>query len=146
MTFDMAIGGTEQVIRQLVENRDADRYVHIVACIDNAIGELGVELQARNVAVIRLARRPGFDMALVRALRAMIKAQRIDIVHCHQYTPYVYGLLAAVWLPAKVVFTEHGRFYPDIYKWKRAVINPLFARFTAAITAISQATANALVN
>ena len=56
-----------------------------------------------------------------------------------------YGALAAVGLPTKVVFTEHGRFYPDVYTWKRRVVNQLLARLTDAIVSISEATRQALI-
>src|SRR5690554_7746601 len=45
---------------------------------------------------------------------------------------------------AKVVFTEHGRFYPDRYRYKGALINPLLAILTPAVVAISSATRDAL--
>jgi glycosyltransferase involved in cell wall biosynthesis len=53
--------------------------------------------------------------------------------------------LASLNSDVKVIFTEHGRFYPEVYKWKRVLINPLLARRTDAITAISEATRQALI-
>jgi glycosyltransferase involved in cell wall biosynthesis len=45
-----------------------------------------------------------------------------------------------------VIFTEHGRFYPDSSSWKRKIVNPVLAFFTDSITAISKATKQALVD
>jgi glycosyltransferase involved in cell wall biosynthesis len=45
----------------------------------------------------------------------------------------------------KVIFTEHGRFYPDSSTWKRKLINPILNLFTNQVTAISKATKQALI-
>jgi len=145
ITFDMAIAGTEQVIRQLVENTDSKQFEVAICCIDGKIGELGQKLQAQGVTFHTLKRGGGFDRALVADLKRLVQEKHIDVLHCHQYTPYIYGLFASLGTRAKVIFTEHGRFYPDTYKWKRYLLNPLLSLFTFAITAISQATNNALV-
>jgi glycosyltransferase involved in cell wall biosynthesis len=58
----------------------------------------------------------------------------------------VYGTLASISTGTKVIFTEHGRFYPDSSSWKRRYINPVLAMLTDRITAISAATKQALVD
>ena len=145
VTFDMAIGGTEQVICQLVENTNPNNYETAIACIDNKIGELGLKLQQQGHKVYVLNRKPGFDYRLIAALKKLIDTGGFDILHCHQYTPYIYGVFAALGTKVEVIFTEHGRFYPDSYKWKRFIINPLLTLRTKAIVAISEATKQALI-
>ncbi len=146
LTFEMKLGGTQQVIRQLILGLDPATYQNHVLCIDGIIGELGESIVSQNLARVEAYKRePGFDFKLVQAIIRYVKANQIDIVHCHQYSPYVYGLLAGVFTKKKVIFTEHGRFYPDGPKWKRKLINPLLCILTHAVTTISQATAKALV-
>lgn len=140
----MGIGGTEQVIFQLVAN--ADQVEHSIVCIEGEIGPLGQKLQKKGIEFHILKREPGFDKALIKSIKNLIKSNQIDIVHCHQYTPYSYGVFAAMGTTAKVIFTEHGRFYPDRYSWKRRVLNPLLAFRTSAIVAISEATRDALAH
>jgi glycosyltransferase involved in cell wall biosynthesis len=144
VTLNMGFGGTEAVIRELVAADDAGRIQHEVICIDGLIGAIGQQLLSRGVAVQALKRRPGFDWALIGTLKKLIVSQRFDIVHCHQYTPWVYGCLASIGTPAKVLFTEHGRFHPDRYRYKAMVVNRILALFTHKIVAISSATRNAL--
>lgn len=144
VTFNMGIGGTEQVINQLICASDQNRFSHQVACIDDHIGSMGQSLLSNNIPVVALDRRQGFDSRLVAAIHRYIKSNNIHIVHCHQYTPYVYGLLGSIGTESKVIFTEHGRFYPERSSWKRKLLNPVFERFTYAVTAISKATAGAL--
>ena len=144
LTFNMGIGGTEQVIRQLVSGMDAGEASNEILCIDGQVGPMGEQLRETGIPVTSVARQPGFDRALIRAIRGRLREGGFDIVHCHQYTPWVYGWFAALGTPAKVVFTEHGRFYPDRYRYKAALINPLMARTTSSIVAISAATRLAL--
>ena len=146
LTFDMRIGGTEQVIKNLILGADSMRFTMSVLCIESPLGPFADDLLAENIQIHALARKPGFDIGLIGKIRQHIIEHKIDIIHCHQYTPYVYGLLGALLTSAKVVFTEHGRFYPDSTTWKRKLINPILHKFTAATTAISAATRDALVD
>lgn len=145
ITFNMQIGGTEQVIRNLVEGLDPARYTSSILCIDGEIGPWGKELQAKGFQHFCWQRKPGLDIGLIRKISQLIRSQAIDILHCHQYTPYTYGCFASLLSSVPVVFTEHGRFYPDFSTAKRRFINPLLQLKTAAITAISAATKAALV-
>lgn len=144
ITYDMGIGGTEQVINQLVRGMDKIEVEHRICCIEGSVGAIGQALQQQGFAIDILSRQPGFDWALIKGIRKLIKAHRIDIVHCHQYTPWVYGWFAALGTKARVIFTEHGRFYPDRYRYKAWLLNKLMAATTYKITAISKATATAL--
>lgn len=144
ITFDMRIGGTEMVIKNLIEgNTDTSKNMSIF-CIESPLGPWGEQLKENGLSITTKARKPGFDTSIIAAIRNQIKQQHIDIIHCHQYTPWVYGTLAALLTPAKVVFTEHGRFYPDSTTWKRKFVNPLLSRFTHGITTISNATKQAV--
>jgi glycosyltransferase involved in cell wall biosynthesis len=145
ITFDMRIGGTEMVIRNLIEGADATLFDMSIFCIEGPLGPWGIDLQKRGLKIVSKARQAGFDTSLIFAIRKYIKDHKIDIVHCHQYTPWVYGVLAAFGTKTKVIFTEHGRFYPDSSTWKRKLINPWLCRITDHITSISKATKQALV-
>lgn len=144
LTYHMGIGGTEQVIYQLVKNADESIFENAIVCIEGEIGPIGKQLQESGTRFHILDRNPGFDINLIKSVRQLIRSDSVDIVHCHQYTPYIYGKLAAVFTGAKIVFTEHGRFHPDRYSWKRRLINPILGLTTSSIVAISAATKEAL--
>lgn len=147
ITFDLKLGGTQQVIRQLVTNVDAEKVESHIICIDGIVGELGEVIEATGkVKVTAVQRRPGIDLKLVKTLAHYVKQNNIDVVHCHQYSPYFYGALATLGRRAKLIFTEHGRFYPDIVSTKRQWINRILAMWTSSITAISKATVQALID
>ncbi len=145
VTFDMTIGGAQQVIRQLVENMDDSKVQSEIVCIDGKLGEIGEMLQDIGISIHLLKRQQGFDFDLIKQLRKLVKSNQYDVIHCHQYTPYLYGLIASLFTSGSVIFTEHGRFYPDYGTWKRKLLNPFFSLLTAKITSISEATKFALV-
>jgi glycosyltransferase involved in cell wall biosynthesis len=144
LTYDMRIGGTEQVIKNLIQGSDKNLFDMSIFCIEVPIGPFGQMLIEDGIQITAHQRTDGFDLKLIGAIRKHIKQNNIDILHCHQYTPWVYGALAAFGLNTKVIFTEHGRFYPDSSSWKRKLVNPLLARLTNHITAIAEATKQAL--
>lgn len=144
VTYDMRIGGTEMVIKNIIEGNNDIELDMSIFCIETPIGPWGQELQRNGVPVHCHERKPGFDFSLISALRNYIKTHEIDILHCHQYTPWVYGAFAAALTKTKVIFTEHGRFYPDSSSPKRRIINPVLLQVTDAVTTISNATKQAL--
>ena len=146
LTYHMGIGGTEQVIFQLVKNADESLFENSIVCLEGEVGPIGQQLKESGTQFHILNRKPGFDLNLIKSVRKIIKTENTNIVHCHQYTPYVYGVLASLLTRCRVVFTEHGRFHPDRYSWKRRIINPLLGTATSSITAISTATKEALAN
>lgn len=143
-TFEMEPGGTEQVVRQLLLNLPPERFENHILCIDGKVGEIGVHLQSFGIEVSSLKKKRGFDWNHVCRIRSKIKQHKISILHRHQYTPWIYGLLASIGTGARVVFNEHGRFYPDRYRYKTILANPLLALMTDSIIAISSATRDAL--
>ena len=145
VTFNMGYGGTEQVIRQLILNSNPEQFEHEIVCIDGTIGALGETLARNGITVHSLPRRSGLDFQLIRQLRQLLRRRNIDVVHCHQYTPWTYGWFAHWGTGARLVFTEHGRFHPDRYRRKARLLNPLMARTTGHLVAISEATKQALV-
>jgi glycosyltransferase involved in cell wall biosynthesis len=145
ITFNMEIGGAEQVIYNLIEHTDPSKYEVSILCLEQPVGAFGKQLQAKGYEVTAFSRNPGLDFSLIKSIREHIRLHKIDVLHCHQYTPYFYGLMGAFLTRCRVIFTEHGRFYPDIRKLKRVLINPVLSLFTDEITAISAATGDALV-
>lgn len=146
LTFDMRIGGTEQVIKNLVESTDFSKFDVSILCIEQPIGPFGQLLVDQGVKIDSFQRTNGFDKGLIKNIRQYIKTNAIDVIHCHQYTPWFYGTLASMFSSVKVVFTEHGRFYPDSGSWKRRLINPVLSAMTSSITSISKATKQALID
>ena len=144
VTHNMDIGGTEQVIKQIISGLDPREFISSIVCVDGRVGEIGQQLIASEVNVVAVERGSGLDTGAIKGLRKLIKASGADVVHCHQYTPFCYGALASFGLNIQVIFTEHGRFHPDSFTWKRRLVNQLLYRLVNRITCISSATRQAL--
>jgi len=160
ITYDMRIGGTEMVIKNIIDGSkeysvdgtsgqqsalETTPIEMSVLCVESPLGPFAEDLQKDGITFFELNRQPGFDLNLIKQIRRTIKNNNVDIIHCHQYTPWVYGVIAAAFTETKVIFTEHGRFYPDSSTWKRKLINPLLNLFTDRVTTISKATKQALI-
>jgi L-malate glycosyltransferase len=137
VVHSLAIGGTERVVCDLVRQFNDGEFRTSVCCLDE-IGAYGEELRDEGVPVHVLGRKPGVDLSLARRLRDLYRREKVDLIHAHQYTPYFYAATAALragLLP--VIFTEHGRHWPDRLRIKRAMVNQLLNLTTVAYTAVS---------
>ena len=74
-----------------------------------------------------------------------VRRRKIEVIHAHQMTPFVYGMLAKTITRVPLILTEHGRFHPDVSSRTRRGFNRLFASSLDRITAVSQAVRETLV-
>ncbi len=132
----MQVAGAEVLVKQIIE-RLADRIDATVFCLDS-LGELGQRLLDAGVPVVVLGRKPGFDRSVAKKLAKEVRTRQIEVLHAHQYTPFFYSALARFLgrAPCKIIFTEHGRHYPDVVSWKRRWANQLLlSRYADVATA-----------
>lgn len=141
----MQVAGAEMLVAEIIRRLGAELEPCII-CLDD-VGQLGEQLRREGIEVIALGRRPGFDRRIPFALASMLRDRRIEIVHAHQYTPFFYSALAkALGGRSRLVFTEHGRHYPDVVSAKRRVTNRLLLRrFADRTTAVCEFSARSLV-
>jgi glycosyltransferase involved in cell wall biosynthesis len=86
-----------------------------------------------------VGRRQGFDVRLGRDIRRIAREHRATVMHCHHYSPFIYGSLARMYgANARVVFTEHGRTSDAPPSRKRRVANVLFRQLADRVFAVSQ--------
>ncbi len=142
---NFAKGGAAVVVHNLIQHLDRSLFNPMLCCLDET-GALGEELKASGVKVFCLNRQPGTDWGIIKKLRRIIKTERVDLIHAHQYTAFFYGGLAAISSRfKKLIFTEHGRHYPDQRNTKRVIVNQLMLPFTARIIAVSPAVKQSLI-
>jgi len=121
------------------------RFRFVFACLDE-LGPLGERLQSEGFAVYVLGRRPGLDWQCSRRLRALLRRENVELIHSHQYTPFFYAAMAR-W-PLKdwpIVFTEHGRTFPDYPRRKRIVANRLLLGKRDRVVGVGRAVREALI-
>lgn len=145
LVHGLPVGGTERLVEQMLR-QPPEGFTVSGICLDE-LGTLGEALEKDGVPMACLGRKPGVDLALAYRLARVARKQRVEILHCHQYTPWFYASLARVFHPGlKVIFTEHGRFHPDIPSPRRRIFNRFFGPLTQVITAVSPPTKQALVD
>jgi len=129
-------GGTERLIIQICL-RSLGEFKPTVCCLDDE-GEWAAHLEARGIEVIALRRRPRFRPALGWQIARLAQERGIGLLHCHQYSPFVYGRIAKYCDPAlQLLYTEHGRFSDAPTPLKRRLANAILSRFDGRIVAVS---------
>ena len=129
-------GGTEKLVIEIARRCSREFRTHIY-CLDRA-GEWAAQLAASGIQVRTAGRRPGFDARLPQRIREFMALDGITVLHCHQYTPFVYGSLAAVFAKdVRLVFTEHGRLSNAAPSRRRRFVNPFLAPLADVIIAVS---------
>lgn len=140
----LGMGGAEVLAARLAR-RLGDRFRFLFACLDK-VGLLGEQLRDEGFPVHVLGRRPGTDWACIGRLSRLIGRERVDVVHCHQYTPFFYGAMARGPLGrVPILFTEHGRAHPDRPRRKRLLANRLLLRRRDRVVGVGQAVRRALI-
>lgn len=141
----MQVAGAEVLVAEIMR-RLAEVVDSTVICLDG-IGALGEQLQFEGFRVMSLDRRPGIDWSLPPKLAEIVRGRLVDVIHAHQYTPFFYSALARTRCrtTTPIVFTEHGRHYPDVVSWKRRLANRAWlGRMSHATTACCQFAADAV--
>ena len=104
---NLAIGGLERVVLNLVRHAHRERYRPMIVCLGPG-GPLADEARAAGIEVTVLNQRPGFRLATVLSLARRWRKHKVRVVHCHNAAPLVYGALAGRLAGAGVVYTAHG--------------------------------------
>ena len=131
-------GGTEKLVIDMSLQFERDYTVSVV-CLD-VPGEWADQLRARGIPVVCLWRQPGLDLSMPVLLAKFFKESSIDIVHAHQCTAWFYSALARIrYSKPKLLFQEHGRFFPEVNNPIRRLINRvIISRLTSRAVAVSE--------
>lgn len=136
-----------EVLAAALSRQLKDQFEFIFLCLDET-GPLGEELAAEGFDVIDLKRKPGIDLAVAKRIKQINREKNVQLLHAHQYTPFFYASFSRglVRRRPRLMFTEHGRHYPDIRKTKRVLANKLLLRSSDQVTAVGKFVKQALVN
>jgi glycosyltransferase involved in cell wall biosynthesis len=129
-------GGTERLVVDLV-TRLGGQIPMAVCCLEEE-GLWGINLRDQGIPVTELRRASGFRPSLGESIVQVARRHDATIIHCHHYSPFVYGSLARLWKPSlRVVFTEHGRLANATPSPKRRAANLVLSRLPSAVYAVS---------
>ena len=142
----LTVGGAERLALRMGEHLPADQYRVSYLCLDE-LGTWGTELRAVGGQVHLLGRRPGLDWRCARRLGVHLRREGVDLVHAHQYTPFFYALAARHFRRhPPILFTEHGRWFPDLPRPKRMLFNRLFMGSRDRAVGVGEAVRRALID
>lgn len=138
-------GGTEKLVVDMSQAYATEFDVAVIC-----LGELGLWadlLREKNIPVYCLWRQPGLDMNVPARLASLFRRLRTDLIHAHQCTPWFYAALSRLLhSEPRLLFEEHGRFFPEVENKKRALVNRLvIRRLTHRFVAVSEDVKNRLV-
>jgi glycosyltransferase involved in cell wall biosynthesis len=136
VVLSLVPGGTEGLVVDICR-RIVPEFAVTVCCLDDE-GPWADRIRSIGIDVVALKRSPGFRPELGRRIAELADERGVDVLHCHQYSPFVYGWLAARWQRRlKLVYTEHGRLSDAPPSWKRRAVNPILSRFDGSAIAVS---------
>ena len=144
VVLSLDTGGTERLVVDIC-TRLQRRFEMAVCCLDTP-GALARDLADKGIEVVAFHRRSGFRPSLGYRIAKVAERVGADIIHCHQYSPFVYGSIAALLRPQlKLVFTEHGRLSDGPPSLKRRFVNPLLGRLPGSLHSVSRALRESMV-
>jgi glycosyltransferase involved in cell wall biosynthesis len=141
----MNVAGAEVLVAETIRRLGAG-IAPVIFCLDD-VGLLGRQLQAEGIPVVNFSRQPGRDWRVAVRMARELRQRHVQVIHAHQYTPFFYSALARMLAGGRpaLIFTEHGRHYPDIVsstrRWSNRV---LLSRLASVTNAVCEFSARAL--
>lgn len=139
------LGGAEILADGLARSL-SDRFRFVFVCLDE-VGSLGEQLISDGFAVGLVKRKtPGIDWKCGFRLAATLREHRVDMIHAHQYTPFFHSLVSRLsYRRPPIIFTEHGRHFPDVRSTKRTAVNRLLLRGDDRLFGVGESVREALI-
>lgn len=133
------MGGQERLALDLAAiQRQRGHQVAAISLAPPPDGPLAAEFERAGISVVRVAKRPGFDLTLPPRLLREFRRLRADFVHTHNPQPLIYSAAAARLAGAVAIHTKHG---VNPGSRGQRLLRRGAARLVAAFVAVSETTA-----
>jgi glycosyltransferase involved in cell wall biosynthesis len=137
LVLSLEPGGTERLVVD-ISNRLVSEGVAVHVCCLDGVGPLAEGLH-ELVTVHMVPRGDRFTPALPWQLAGLTRRLGVSVLHCHQYTPFVYGCSTRLLAPTLgLVFTEHGRLVGAVPSPRRRRVNRFLTRVGGLQFAVSE--------
>lgn len=110
-------GGSETVLAYIAKNLDPQRFNSLVCVIDE--GWLTEYLGKLDVRYLIVENKRTVDLAFLANIVRLIKNEKIDLIHAHEFETNFYGSLAARVAGIPMIGTIHGKGYFTEKKYRR---------------------------
>ena len=133
----LALAGMEYGVVKLVNRLDRERFHSIIVCMRHQRDEVKALLSS-EVAVFEMRKQSGRNWRVIGRLAALFRSERIDIVHSHNWSTFLYAVLAA--RLARVPIVVHGEHGKDdtLRHPQRLLGSRLLARGVDCVCAVSR--------
>ena len=102
-------GGAETIVKKLASSLDAGRFRSVV-CLFRA-GWLHDAVRDQGIPASIIGIDGALDFRWARTFAALVRRERVDVIHAHEFTANAYGSLMGRILSVPVVATVHGKNY-----------------------------------
>jgi glycosyltransferase involved in cell wall biosynthesis len=141
----LRVGGAE-VLAARIARRLCDEFRFVFICLDELGGSLGEGLMAEGYPVHVIGRRPGIDWRCSWRLAPLLRSHDVVLVHAHLFSPFFYGALARLlYQRPAILFTDHGRPFPDLPNRKHLLANRLLLQRRDRVVGVGQAVREGLI-
>ena len=143
ITHDLAIGGLQQVVVNLCNSIDRERFDISVMCLRER-GEFATDVEAKGIKVFDLPKTDKTDYFAFLKVAKVLKQERIDVIHTHNTQPFVDGTIAALLSGvSSIIHTDHARSFPDKKRYMFA--EWLMSHFAYKVVGVSDHTSSNLI-
>jgi sugar transferase (PEP-CTERM/EpsH1 system associated) len=105
----LALAGMEYGVVKLVNRLDPARFRSMIVCMRHRREEVDA-LLSPDVPVFEMRKDPGRNWRVIGRLAERFRAERVDIVHSHNWSTFLYAVAAARWAGVPVaIHGEHGK-------------------------------------
>ncbi len=144
ITFSLDRGGLERLVFALLTKLTRTRFQPIVCTLQRE-GALEGLFEAAGIPVHVVEKKEGVDPFLVIKLARLFQRERIDLVHTHNASPWLYGVLAtALSGCGRVIHTEHSNI--EVTQRLMMRVSPYLSKRTSAIAAVSTEVARCMID
>lgn len=141
--IQMALGGSEQLVLNLIRNLDRNRFSPSVAWFfgDTVLEEFA----ALNIPLFHVPKSKRFDFNTMRHLAAILTENNIHVVNAHHFMSMVYSFYGCkVKRHAKLIYTEHSEWEVEAISKKWQLLGTGLLRCVDRTVGVSSAISDCL--
>ncbi|OGX08660.1 MAG: hypothetical protein A2Z88_10315 [Omnitrophica WOR_2 bacterium GWA2_47_8] len=116
VVLSLDCGGLEQLVVELTQKLKSQQIDSVIICLEKK-GQLAEKLRNQGIEIIEFGKKPGVDLGLFWGLARLMREQKVDLVHTHNFGPLIYGSIAARLAGVNSINTRHGRTDKKIASW-----------------------------
>lgn len=132
------LGGGERLAALIAMNLDPERYERILVSTRPSVGLVAEEVRAAGVRLVELDRSGKLAIKPWAELRALLRRERVQVVHAHKFGSNVWGTLVGRLARVPVVVAHEHTWSYEGQPLRRFLDRELVGRFADAFLAVSR--------